>query len=250
VPADFPKVWRTAKCVEIGSKNPFTRSVRRGTCPGALDVPLYRQRTNANPITPLDPGMRFCLRPLQTKAMTAEYEITKADLCAFNLYHHRHSPTARRQYLRSWFIPAFAWLLVCIGIWYLADRERGTPSRTLLDLLPLFSIVPLYLLYFPWVYRRKLRKIVDGMVSEGKNRGLFSHHRVTISPEGVTDSGEHNQTATAWRAVERVAAAGEHAYIYTSALSAIIVPRRAFASPSEFEAFVQTAREYQGAGVV
>jgi len=33
--------------------------------------------------------------------MTAEYEITQDDLSAFNLYHHRHSPTARRQYLRS-----------------------------------------------------------------------------------------------------------------------------------------------------
>ena len=174
--------------------------------------------------------------------MTAEYEITKDDFSAFNLYHHRHSPTARRQYLRSWFIPAVVWLLVCIGIWYLADRERGTPLRTFLDLLPLFCGVPLYLIYFPWAYRRKLRKIVDGMVSEGQNRGLFSRHRVTISPESVTDSSEHGQTSTIWRGVERVATADEHAYIYTSALAAIIVPRRAFAGPSEFEEFVRTAR--------
>ena len=176
--------------------------------------------------------------------MTAEYEITKDDLRAFNLYHHRHSPTARRQYLRSWFVPAFIGLLIVAGIWYVADRERGTPLRTFLDLLPLFGFVPLYLLYFPWAYRRKLRKIVAGMVSEGKNRGLFSRHRVTISPETVTDSSEHGQTSTAWRAVEKVAAADEHAYIYTNALAAIIVPRRAFAGPSEFEEFVRTARGY------
>jgi hypothetical protein len=111
--------------------------------------------------------------------MTAEYEITKEDVSAFNLYHHRHSPTARRQYLRAWFFPAVVFLLACIGIWYLADRERGTPVRTFLDLLPLFSAVPLYLLYFPWAYRRKVRKIVDGMVGEGRNRGLSA---VTASP--------------------------------------------------------------------
>ncbi len=175
--------------------------------------------------------------------MTAEYEITKDDLSAFNLYHHRHSPTARRQYLRSWFVPAFLGLLVFSGLWYLADRERGTPLRTFLDLLPLFSFVPLYLLYFPWAYRQKLSKIVAGMVGEGQNRGLFSRHRVTISPEGVTDSTELGQTTTAWRAVERVAAADEHAYIYTNALAAVIVPRRAFARPSDFEEFVRTARE-------
>jgi hypothetical protein len=174
--------------------------------------------------------------------MTAEYEITKDDLSAFNLYHHRHSPTARRQYLLSWFVPAFIGLLVCSGIWYLADRERDTPLQTFLDLLPLFSFVPLYLLYFPWVYRRKLRKIVAGMVSEGRNRGLFSRHSVTISPEGVADVSEYGQTSTAWRAVERVAATDENVYIYTNALAAVIVPRRAFAGPSQFEEFVRIAR--------
>jgi len=122
--------------------------------------------------------------------MTAEYEITKDDLRAFNLYHHRHSPTARQHYLRSWFVPAFVWLFVCIGIWYLADRERGTPLRTFLDLLPLFSGVPLYLVYFPWAYRRKLRKIVDGMVGEGQNRRPSPRVFGTLIGELSNDTGE------------------------------------------------------------
>jgi len=174
--------------------------------------------------------------------MTTEYEITKDDLSAFNLYHHRHSPVAHRQYLRSWLVPAFIWLLVCTSIWYLADQERGTPLRTFLDLLPLFSGVPVYLLFFPWLYRRKLRKLVADMWSEGQNRGLFDRHRVTISPEGVAETSEHGHTSTTWRAIERVVATQEHAYIYTNALAAIIVPRRAFASPSEFAEFVRTAQ--------
>ncbi len=164
--------------------------------------------------------------------MTVEYEITKEDVSAFNLYHHRHSPTARRQYLRAWFFPAVIFLLACIGIWYLADRERGTPVRTFLDLLPLFSVVPFYLLYYPWAYRRKVRKVVDGMVSEGRNRGLFGRHRLTISPENVTDSSEHRQSSTMWSGVERVVTTDTHAYIYTSAMAAIIVPGRVFGGPS------------------
>ncbi len=176
--------------------------------------------------------------------MTAEYEITAEDLEAFNLYHHRHSPTARRHYLRAWFVPSLMWLLVCLGIWHLADRTRVTPLRTFLDLMPLFAFVPIYLLYFPWSYRRKLRKIIAGMVSEGKNRGLFSRHRVTVSPEGVTDAGEFGQNTTAWGAVERVVVSGGYAYVYISSLAAIIVPRRAFASASEFEEFVRVAGEH------
>jgi hypothetical protein len=184
--------------------------------------------------------------PLVAKrnAMTAEYELTKDDVSVFNLYHHCHSPTARRQYYRSWFVPAAVWLMVCTGIWYLADRERGAPLRTFLDLLPLFSGVPLYLLYFPWAYRRKLRKIVDGMVSEGQNRRLFGRHTVVLSPESITESDEFGQTSTVWRGVERVVRAGDHVFIYISALAAIIVPRRAFAGASEFEEFVRAASGY------
>ena len=176
--------------------------------------------------------------------MNVEYELTKDDLSAFNLYHHFHSPTARRQYFRSWFLPAAIWLLVCTGVWYVAGRESGTPMRTFLGLLPLFSGAPFYLIYFPWAYRRMFRKIVAGMVSEGQNRGLFSLHHVTISPEGVTDASEFGQSSTFWRAVERVASNDNYAFVYTNALAAIIVPRRAFAAPTEFEEFVRRATDY------
>ena len=176
--------------------------------------------------------------------MTAEYEITKDDFYAFNLYHIRHSSTARRQYLRSWLSPAFIWLLICTGIWYLGDRERGTPLQTFLDLLPLFSGIPLYLICFPWAYRRKLRKIIKGMAGEGPNRGLFTCHRVTITPETITDVSEFEQTSTAWRAIENVIKTNKYAYIYNTTMSAIIIPKRAFTSSSEFDEFVQTAGNY------
>jgi hypothetical protein len=179
-----------------------------------------------------------------TEAMVIEYEITKEDLAAFNLYHQFQSPTARRHYVRAWIFPAAAWLILCTGIWYLADRERGRPFRTFLDLLPLFSGVPLYLLYFPWAYRRKVRKIIAGMVNEGENRGVLGRHQVRISPEGIRESGELSEASTAWRAIERVVRDGEYAFIYTNALAAIIVPRRAFGSLEEFEQFVRAASAY------
>lgn len=176
--------------------------------------------------------------------MTTEYELSKDDLRAFNLYHHSHSPTARRQYFRSWFVPAFVWLMVCAGLWYLADRERGTPLRTFLDLSPLFAGIPIYLIYFPWAYRRKLHKIIDGMVSEGRNKLLFSRHTVVLSAGCVTESGEFGQTSTVWRAVERVVRTDNYLFIYLNALAAIIVPRRAFTDVADFETFGNAARGF------
>lgn len=181
--------------------------------------------------------------------MTAQYELTKDDVSAFNLYHHFHSPTARRHYYRAWIIPALIWLLICIGIWHLADKTRGTPLRTFLDLLPLFSGVALHLAIFPWWYRRKVRNIVAGMISEGQNRGLLSRHEVTISPEKVTSSNEFGQSSTAWRAVERVVLAGDYIFVYTNALAAIIVPQRAFASRDEFEQFANAASDFRARAI-
>lgn len=176
--------------------------------------------------------------------MTVEYEMTPDDWVAFNLYHHRRSPTARRRYLRSWFFAAGVWLLGCLALWHLADRGRGTPLQTFLALLPLFIAVPIYLVWYPWAYRRNLRRTVAGMVSEGRNRRLFGRHRVTISPRGIAECGEFGESTTAWQAVERVVSAGEYAYVYLNAVAAIVVPRRAFADPEEFDKFVRTAQEY------
>lgn len=175
---------------------------------------------------------------------TAEYEITEDDIIAFNLYYSRHSPTVRRQYLRAWLIPALIWLIGCLGIWYLAYRENGKPLRTFLDLLPLFSAMPLYLLYFPWAYHRRLRKMVGGMVGEGQDRSCSGRRRIVISPEDITESGEFGEHRTVWRAVERLARPYGNLYIYTNAVSAVIVPRRAFEKPSDFDAFTDLASTY------
>ncbi len=64
--------------------------------------------------------------------MTAEYELTKDDWSAFNLYHHFHSPTARRQYLRGWFVPAIMLLVMITGFCLLASAASRTPGTTFL----------------------------------------------------------------------------------------------------------------------
>lgn len=177
--------------------------------------------------------------------MTAEYELSKDDWSAFNYYHHFHSPTARRQYLRAWFSPAIAMLLLCLGVSLLASLSSPTPGSTFLALLPLFSVIPCYLFLFPWSYRRKLKKILAGMISEGRNRTLFGRQRVTIAPEGITKAGDFDRTTIAWSGVERVVKDKDHAFVYISALAAIIVPRRAFSDAVEFDEFVMKAARYQ-----
>ena len=89
------------------------------------------------------------------------------------------------------------------------------------------SFAPVYRIYFPWAYRRRFRKIVSGMVSEGKNRELFNRRRVTTSIEGISEISDLAQRSFSWPAIDKVACNDDYVFVYTSALNAIIVPRRA-----------------------
>jgi YcxB-like protein len=82
------------------------------------------------------------------------------------------------------------------------------------------------------------------MIGEGRNRTLLGRQRVTISPESITRSSDFDQTTVRWSAVERVIKDKNHAFVYTSALTAIIVPRRAFADTVAFDVFVLKSTEY------
>lgn len=176
--------------------------------------------------------------------MTIECDITPDDLLAFNLYHLSHSPVVRRQYMRTWFFPAFVWLMICTAIWYLADRERGEPLQTFLALLPLFGGVPLYLIMFPLMQRRRLRKTITAMFEEGSNRALMSHHTIEISSDAISDSTGLSKTKMAWQGVDRIVRHDDYAFVYLNALEAVIIPRRAFADAARFDEFVMAADRY------
>ena len=177
-------------------------------------------------------------------ADTVEYELTKDDWSAFNFYHHFHSPTARRQYIRGWFSTVLAVLLIWLGFSLIGSLNSPNPGSTFVALLPLLSGVPICLLWFPWAYRRKVGKIVDGMIGEGRNRTLLGKQRVVISTEGITKSSDFDRTTIAWSGIERVIKDKARAYVYTSALTAIIVPRRAFRDEIAFDEFVSNAMRY------
>ncbi len=177
--------------------------------------------------------------------MTTEFDLTVDDLSTFNLYHHQHSPTARKHYYRAWFIPATVWLLLCLGLLYLliAVKRIGL-WESFVNIWPLFCGVIAHLTIFPWWYRRKVRKIITGMIAEGKNRGLLCHHRVTLSPETISRTGDYGTNSTNWSAVERIVTTSQQLLVYLNSMSAVVIPRRAFVTPTAFDQFVAAARDF------
>jgi hypothetical protein len=194
----------------------------------------------------------LCVRELEA-AVDIAYEITAEDLVAFNLYHWRHSPATRRHIGRAQLVYPTVWLAAGLFAgWVFRYRPSNDPEITRLASLALMLAWPLIALgagvwwffWYPRYYRAKVVQVTRRALAEGKNRastGLFS---LTVSPEGVVEKSDYGQRSYRWEAVERVESTDDHAFLYTAACEAIVIPRRAFLDRPAFERFTRAARGY------
>ena len=83
------------------------------------------------------------------------------------------------------------------------------------------------------------------LYTDEHSRWIFALRRLTISPEGITIIAAHEQVIISWATVWKITATEDHAFLYTTADAAQIVPRRAFRDQQHFEEFLALARQYQ-----
>ena len=173
--------------------------------------------------------------------MTFEYQTTAEDVIAFNLYHFQHSPTAQRQaQIARAALSVFTGIvsfIVCIAI------TRGT-------LLPLVIVLALLaggflFAIYPWLTRITLQKNVQGMLREGRSRTMIGLQRQTFTPEQITSSSEVSSATLSWTTIERIVSTDTHIFVYLSALSAIMLPRRIFQTDASFQDCFRTLCQYQ-----
>ena len=175
--------------------------------------------------------------------MEVEIEITADDYKALNHHVVHTSPSLRRQRVIGGVVIPTVWLLV----WVAVVLTRDDPSKAARALLPLLLgvlLLPLFCLRT----HAKTTRAVDSLLRDGKNAGLLGHRRITLTIEGVCESGEPGESVTRWAVVERIDTTDDHAFLFTSAVSAFIVPKRAFKTNGEFEAFVGMARRLSEEG--
>jgi hypothetical protein len=171
--------------------------------------------------------------------MVVEYEITPDDLFAFQwraAFKSRPARRATRQAYLFWFL---ALLLISIlpaigGDGFVFSRIDWTflPGTVLLVFL-------LQKLLTNWLMRRAIRRM---LADEKPGRGQLGRHRVVLQPDAVVESTGVNQTRTSWSGVDRVEQEQEYIFIYTSPMSAHLIPKRAFRDAAEADAFYQLAK--------
>jgi len=138
-------------------------------------------------------------------------------------------------------------LFVWCGLLAVLILLSETPWETLRAIRPLLLGPVLFLLLMVLLARRRGGRTIASVLDEGVNKGLFGTRRIALTHEGVTESGDFGTSQTPWSTVERIAFDQNYAFIYTSAISAVLVPKRAFAEEGQFEEFMETAQRFLAA---
>jgi hypothetical protein len=157
-----------------------------------------------------------------------------ADIHAFNSHYARESAVVRTGRLKVRLALTFFLAALLGALGWGAQADVGFWLLGAVILLFWFAV-------FPRRLELMQRRFTERTYQSGKNAGLLGPHTVELTDEGVVERTPVRELKVKWEAVEKVASSPEHLFLWTSAFSALIVPRRAFADEDALKAFAAHA---------
>lgn len=175
--------------------------------------------------------------------ISVEYEVAIEDLVQLCIHNNLYAPAGRKIYrTRRILVPG---AIVLCGVLLLLLRLSDVMIYSGYGLTAFGVFLALR---YRSAFIRSLRNVATRMYRGGENRGVLGLKRISIAPEQVVMWSPEIVTTALWSTVERIDSSEHAAYFYLSALSAFVVPRRAFHNAAEFDSFVEMAESYrQGA---
>lgn len=168
-----------------------------------------------------------------------EFEVTEADLFAFNKQHNVRTPV---QWAKRICILLY-YMLPVFFIIYLMNLYRSlVPSGRIQA--PLIAFVFLVFLYDWLHWRNAPKRAMQKMLRKGHGRLAMRQHQLSICQEKICLKTSDGFEEVKWFGIWKIVVTSEYAFIYNTSYSAFIIPKRAFDHPDEFESFVTQAQDY------
>ena len=176
--------------------------------------------------------------------MTLEFENTFDDMLAFNIYNHRTSPTLRRPHQLARILYPILFV-VSLYSFYIYFGGRAT-SGAFLGLIGLAVVASIgWYVAYPSLLHRRIRNLTTRLLRESKNRSLLERRSIVIGNDGLHFTAPSSSGHIGWNLIERVDVTPQYVYLYMSAMSAIVIPRRSVNSDAEWNTVQQTINRYQ-----
>ncbi len=180
---------------------------------------------------------------MPSEIMKADFELSPNDLIAFTTVHNLRSPTIRRQRYGC-LIGALLLLSALPGLILLTTDKPVL--ETVKNIWPLLLGPVLFVLTVIPYTRWRLASITRRMLAEGQNSGCYGPCSLSIDPDGLRETKSTVESIRCWSAVEKVLVTDTHAFVYTSAIEAFLLPGRAFQAPGAFQQFIDELLERSG----
>jgi hypothetical protein len=81
------------------------------------------------------------------------------------------------------------------------------------------------------------------LMSVGKDGGVLGIHTLTLTDRGLHERTEANEGLQLWRGIRSIKSVGDYILIQINAYQFHIVPRRAFQTREDFDAFLRRAKD-------
>ncbi len=176
------------------------------------------------------------MRNSGSDAMEVNVKIDVNDVIAADEHLIRNLPALRRRVQFCRFSIPFA--LAMFGI--VMSKTRGLRLEG--NFLIGFAVILLF--FAPALMRWGRHRQIRSMFRYGSNRALFGEQKIIINKTEIARYNQYGHSAYYWPAVERIEVGSKHAFIFVSAVQAIVIPKRDFSSEHEFDLFVENARMY------
>lgn len=166
--------------------------------------------------------------------MEIRYRLTEEDYVNFNMFHVKNSKSARRMLNVQRFVTPIIFLAFAYIFSNIADAS-------LFGLLITFSIAGvLWILFYPAYFYRVIMRNAKKMIKDGNNEGLLGEHHLVMTEEGIVDSTSFGETKVSWLGIKDFQEDSGYFYLYNSAVSAYIIPKRHLISVEETRAYIQS----------
>jgi len=173
--------------------------------------------------------------------LSVEFALDYQDLLAFNVYTLYESPARSSQRWTGRLILPVGFLIVAFFLFLWNDLPTEVRYSVPAVLLAL-SVG--WFLFHPWMMKRRYELVLRGLVGKTDDPDLFGVRRLTIQPQALTQAGEISATTRKWTGIQDIVIWKQYAFFYINAMTAFIIPKRAFANERAFDEFIDAARHF------
>ena len=134
-------------------------------------------------------------------------------------------------------------IAVLVVILILFTSLTGSPSNIVVNIAPIILLLVVLGIVVLILRRRIFGGTARRLAAQGE-------HTITISPEGFRHKQNLGDAMISWRAIKEIKADTNNLYfmVDSNALMAHVIPRRAFASPQDADAFLGWAKTFWASG--